>query len=102
MRNTPNTTGSHQTTIPGNNYVEKNGSKSSEISSADTNKNSPAKPLPLRRQIAPAQPFPIDSLGDMLSPVARALREVIQAPPAMCGQSVLAAAALAVQPFAGY
>jgi len=100
MINTPNTTGSHQTTIPGNNYVAQNGSKSSGNSSADTNKTSPAKPLPLRRQIAPAQPFPIDSLGDLLSPVARALSEVVQAPAAMCGQSLLAAAALAVQPFA--
>ena len=100
MRNTPNTTGSHQADIPGNNYMERNRSKSSGNSRGDTYKSSTADPLPLRRQIAPAELFPIDALGELLSPVARALIDVIQAPPAMCGQSVLAAAALAVQPFA--
>ncbi|MBI1318323.1 MAG: DUF3987 domain-containing protein [Candidatus Hydrogenedens sp.] len=54
-------------------------------------------PIPLRPKMPPVQPFPIDALGPILGPAARALAEVIQAPDAMCGQAVLAAAALAVQ-----
>jgi hypothetical protein len=55
------------------------------------------EPLPLRRPLPPADPFPIDALGDVLSPAARKICEVIQAPEAICGQSILAAATLAVQ-----
>jgi Protein of unknown function (DUF3987) len=54
-------------------------------------------PRPLMREPAPAEPFPIDALGDVLVPAARAIHDRVQAPLAICGQSVLAAATLAVQ-----
>lgn len=54
-------------------------------------------PEPLRRPVPPAQPYPLAELGDVLAPAAQALRRVIQAPDAVCGASVLAAASLAVQ-----
>jgi hypothetical protein len=49
------------------------------------------------RELPPADPFPVDALGDVLGPAARAIHDRIQAPPAICGQSVLAGAALAGQ-----
>ena len=54
-------------------------------------------PLPLRRKLSPAQKFPIEALGDVLGSVAQAMHDVIQAPLAMCGNSVLAANSLAIQ-----
>src|SRR5215207_8251365 len=54
-------------------------------------------PRPLRRDPGPADPFPLEALGDVLSAAARAIHEKIQAPIAICAQSVLAAATLAVQ-----
>ena len=54
-------------------------------------------PRPLTREAAPADPFPIDALGGVLVPAARAIHDRVQAPIAMCGQSVLAATTLAVQ-----
>ncbi|MDH4378374.1 MAG: DUF3987 domain-containing protein [Vampirovibrionales bacterium] len=48
----------------------------------------------------PAKPFPLDALGSILGDVAKLAHEVVQAPDAICGQSALAAAALAVQPLA--
>jgi hypothetical protein len=53
-------------------------------------------PRPLMRQMPPADPFPVDALGE-LAPAAQGIHERTQAPIAMCGQSVLAAATLAVQ-----
>jgi hypothetical protein len=44
-----------------------------------------------------ADPFPVDALGEVLAPAARAIHERVQAPLAICAQSVLAAATLAVQ-----
>lgn len=58
------------------------------------------EPLPLHRPLTAPQPFPMDALGPVLKPAALALRRVIQAPDAVCAQSVLGAAALAVQPYA--
>jgi len=55
-------------------------------------------PEPLRRALPTPGPFPLDALGDVLGGAAQAMAEVIQAPAATCGQSVLAAASLAVQP----
>lgn len=55
-------------------------------------------PEPLRRALPAPEPFPINALGEVLSAAAQALAEVIKAPTATCGQSVLAAASLAVQP----
>lgn len=54
-------------------------------------------PMPLRRELPPSEPFPFDALGSVLGGAARVIRDVVQAPGAICGQSVLAAAALAVQ-----
>lgn len=54
-------------------------------------------PEPLRRTVAPPDPYPVEALGTTLAGMARALMAVVQAPDAICGQSVLAAAALAVQ-----
>ncbi len=53
-------------------------------------------PRPLMREMPPADPFPVDALGG-LTAAARAIHERTQAPLATCGQSVLAAATLAVQ-----
>lgn len=57
----------------------------------------PEPPRPLMRQLPPADPFPVDALGDILAPAARAIHDRVRAPIAMCAQSVLAAATLAVQ-----
>lgn len=54
-------------------------------------------PEPLRRPVPPASPYPFDTLGPLLGKAARRIHEVVQAPDAVCGQSVLAAASLAVQ-----
>lgn len=56
-----------------------------------------AEPRPLQRKPSVPTPFPIESLGDVLGGAARAMEEVIQAPLAICGNSVLAAGSLAVQ-----
>jgi hypothetical protein len=57
----------------------------------------PEPPRPLMRELPPADPFPIDALGDLLGAAARAIHDRVQAPIAICGNSVLAAANLAVQ-----
>ncbi|MGE3782058.1 MAG: YfjI family protein [Alphaproteobacteria bacterium] len=57
----------------------------------------PEPPRPLTRDTPPADPFPIDALGDVLASAARAIYDRVQAPLAMCGQSVIAVAALATQ-----
>ena len=57
----------------------------------------PEAPRPLMRELPPADPFPIDSLGDVLASAARAIQDRVRAPLAICGQSVLAAANLATQ-----
>ena len=49
-------------------------------------------PRPLMRELPPADPYPVDALGEVLAPAARAIHDRIQAPLAICGQSVLAAA----------
>src|SRR3989442_3643222 len=57
----------------------------------------PEAPRPLMRDMPPADRFPVDALGDVLAPAAHAIQDRVQAPLAICGQSVLAAATLAVQ-----
>ncbi len=58
------------------------------------------EPIPLRpEEPYPAEPYPMAALGTVLSEAAQALHEVIQAPDAMCGQSILGAASLAVQAY---
>ncbi len=54
-------------------------------------------PEPLRRPVPPAEPYPLDALGPVLADACASLRRVIQAPDAVCGASLLAAASLAVQ-----
>ena len=55
------------------------------------------QPEPLRREPPPPEPFPMDALGDVLGGAAGVLSRIIQSPDAVIGQSLLAAAALAVQ-----
>lgn len=57
-------------------------------------------PEPLRRPVPPPEPYPLAELGPILQPAAQSLRRVIQAPDAVCGASVLAAASLAAQALA--
>jgi hypothetical protein len=54
-------------------------------------------PRPLQRDLPPATPFPADALASLLGGAALKMHEVIQAPLGICGNSVLSAAALAVQ-----
>lgn len=54
-------------------------------------------PLPLRRRGPPSGSFPFKALGSILGPAAERMHEVIQAPDAICAQSILAASALAAQ-----
>jgi hypothetical protein len=57
----------------------------------------PEPPRPLMRESVPPDPFPVDALGDVLELAARAIHDRVQAPLAICGQSVLANTTLAVQ-----
>lgn len=57
-------------------------------------------PDPLRRPVPPPEPYPITALGAVLRPAAESLMRVIQAPDAVCGASLLAAASLATQALA--
>ena len=57
-----------------------------------------AGPDPLRREPPAPEPFPVDALGSILSPAVSALARIIQAPPGMIAQSLLAAAAYCTQP----
>jgi hypothetical protein len=54
-------------------------------------------PRPLMRELPSADPFPVDALGNVLAPAARAIHDRVQAPLAICGQSVIATATLTVQ-----
>lgn len=56
-----------------------------------------AAPEPLRASLRPADPYPVEQLGDILGGAAQILHDVVKAPLAMCCQSVLAAASLAAQ-----
>lgn len=56
------------------------------------------EPLPLYRDIPKGEEFPAEALGPVLGDMARALHEAaVQAPLAICGTSVLAAAAVSTQ-----
>lgn len=54
-------------------------------------------PEPLRRPLPPALEYPLGALGSLLGGAAQRIHAVVQAPAGLCGQSVLAAASLAVQ-----
>jgi len=60
----------------------------------------PAEPLPLTRELDPASPFPVEALGDIGAAVVKAMHDVIQAPVALIGQSILAAMNQVAQPYA--
>ena len=55
------------------------------------------EPLPLRRALPPAEPFPLSALGPLLEGAARAIMDRVQCPDAIAAQSVLGAASLAAQ-----
>ncbi|MFT6583100.1 MAG: hypothetical protein ACJAU6_003550 [Alphaproteobacteria bacterium] len=59
--------------------------------------NFSSAPRPLAREIPPPDPFPTAALNGLLGAAAAAIHDQSQAPEAMCAQSVLAAATLAVQ-----
>jgi Protein of unknown function (DUF3987) len=52
---------------------------------------------PLRRAVRESESYPVAELGDILSGAVNAVNAAIQAPHALCAQSFLAGAALAVQ-----
>lgn len=64
------------------------------------NKTSIVTPEPLFRELSSPEKFPVEALGEVLSGTLKVISKTIQAPPALIGQSLLAAASLAVQPFA--
>lgn len=68
-----------------------------EQAEAYTADNTNEPPRPLRRPLAPSQPYPIELLGKNMAGAAQAIRNKIQAPDAICAQSVLSAGALATQ-----
>lgn len=54
-------------------------------------------PRPLYRELPPAEPFPVDALGETLAKAAMAIESMIQCPMACAANSVLAVASLAAQ-----
>ena len=67
---------------------------------APTTDGWPDDPLPLVVELDPPQPFPMDSLPAILGDYGRVIQRCTQAPDAIVGNSLLAAASLAVQPYA--
>lgn len=70
------------------------------LSLADAKRREPADAgglfIPLVRDDGEAAPFPVDALGPLRN-AAEAIADVVQAPLALCAQSALAVASLAVQ-----
>ena len=56
-----------------------------------------SQPIPLIRPAEPAAPYPIEALGPILAPAARAVMEYVQVPDALAAHAVLSCAALAAQ-----
>lgn len=54
-------------------------------------------PEPLRRPLLAPEPYPLEALGEVLGEAAARVHAVVQAPAALCGQSILSAASLAAQ-----
>ncbi len=54
-------------------------------------------PLPLKRALREAEPYPVEALGELMGGAASAAADLISAPLELCAQSALANAALAVQ-----
>ena len=59
----------------------------------------PDEPLPLVVEMPPAQPFPMDALPAVMADYGHVIQRCTQAPDALVGNSLLAAASLAVQPY---
>lgn len=57
-----------------------------------------AGPDPLRREPPTPELYPLAALGPVLNPAVATLARIVQAPPAMIAQSLLAAAAFCAQP----
>lgn len=55
------------------------------------------EPLPLQREIDNSIDYPLDALGDIMGGAAKVMREVIQAPDALCAHSILGFATHSVQ-----
>ncbi|MGO1073738.1 DUF3987 domain-containing protein [Lysobacter sp. CA199] len=55
------------------------------------------EPEPLVREVPASASYPADALGPILGDAAHTLHRIVQAPLAICGQSLLAAASLAAQ-----
>src|SRR5262245_57989756 len=80
---------------------EKIGGETAAGAEAKTETSAPSEaPRPLMRKMPPADPFPIDALGHVLGPAARAIHDRVQAPLAVCAQSVLGTAMLVTQAYA--
>lgn len=84
-------------------YQEKQRSKSEAEDTSDATDAIPytdapiEPPRPLRRELSPADPFPLDALGAVLGDGAKAIVDKVQCPDALAANSVLAAASLAAQ-----
>ena len=63
---------------------------------------SAARPAPkaLEIKVAPSKPYPLDALGNVLGPAAKAIAAKIQCAPSMAAQSVLSVASLGAQAIA--
>lgn len=59
----------------------------------------PDEALPLRAELPPAAPFPMDALPAVMAEYGHVIQRCTQAPDALVGNSMLAAASLAVQPY---
>jgi len=67
---------------------------------APTTDGWPEDALPLVAELEPSQPFPMDALPAVLGDFGHVIQRCTQAPDAIVGNSLLAAASLAVQPYA--
>ena len=67
---------------------------------APTTDGWPDDALPLHAELEVPAPFPMDALPPVLSDYGRVIQRCTQAPDALVGNSLLAAASLAVQPHA--
>src|SRR5437867_290044 len=77
-----------------------NGGEGAASQAKDEHPTAWPEPEPLTRDIPPGDPYPLAALGDVLAGAAGVLRDVIQAPDAICAQSLLAGASLATQAYA--
>lgn len=72
----------------------------SNVLSAPITDGWPDDPLPLVVELEKPEPFPMDALPSVLADYGRVIQRCTQAPDALVGNSLLAAASLAVQPYA--